>query len=76
MIESPGVAFMVVGDAEGSSSQAIFDSILDGWPILVLTVVMALLSGVIMWMLVSALMLYESISISRYILYFIHIYLV
>lgn len=51
MIDSPGVAFMVIGDEAGSSSQAIFSSILDGWPILVLTVVMAFLSGIIIWML-------------------------
>ena len=33
---------------------AIFDSVLQGKPILILTVIMALLAGIIMWMLVSA----------------------
>jgi len=51
MIESPGIAFMTVGEPDGESAKAMFTSILGGWPILVLTIVMALLSGVIMWML-------------------------
>ena len=52
-VDSPGVAFLVIGAEEGASAMAIFDSVLDGWPILVLTVVMAILAGIIMWMLVS-----------------------
>ena len=31
---------------------AIFDSVLEGKPILILTVIMALLAGIVMWMLV------------------------
>ena len=52
-IESPGVAFIVVGDEPGTQAKAIFDSVLQGWPVLVLTVVMAVLAGIIMWGLVS-----------------------
>ena len=44
---------MVVGDEEGSASQAVLASILDGWPILIMTIVMAFLSGILIWMLVS-----------------------
>eukprot|EP00111_Clytia_hemisphaerica_P024317 TCONS_00071725-protein len=51
VVDSPGVAFLVPGIEEGASAMAIFDSVLEGKPILILTVVMALLAGIIMWML-------------------------
>ena len=54
-VESPGVAFLVPGIEEGASAMAIFDSVLEGKPILILTVIMAMLAGIIMWMLVSTL---------------------
>ena len=53
MVDDPGIAFLIVGDAPGASAKVIFDSILQGWPILVITVVLAALAGIIMWMLVS-----------------------
>ena len=53
MVDSPGVAFLVPGIEEGASAMAIFDSVLQGKPILILTVIMALLAGIIMWMLVG-----------------------
>ena len=52
LISSPGVAFIVVDDPPGTSAQAVFNSVLSGWPVLVLTLLMALLSGIIMWGLV------------------------
>lgn len=55
MIDSPGVAFLIVGPEEGAAAKVIFDSILQGWPILVLLVVMSALAGIIMWMLVCGL---------------------
>lgn len=51
MVDSPGVAFMVPGLEEGASAMAIFSSVLQGKPILILTIVMAVLAGIIMWML-------------------------
>ena len=51
-VSSPGVAFLVPGIEEGASAMAIFDSVLEGKPILILTVIMALLAGIVMWMLV------------------------
>ena len=53
LISSPGVAFIVVDDPPGTSANAVFNSVLSGWPVLVLTLLMALLSGIIMWGLVS-----------------------
>ena len=53
LISSPGVAFIVVNDPPGTSANAVFNSVLSGWPVLLLTLLMALLSGIIMWGLVS-----------------------
>lgn len=52
IVDSPGYAFLVKYNPNAQAN-VIFDSILNGWPILVLTVVMAVLAGIIMWMLVS-----------------------
>ena len=53
LISSPGVAFIVVDEPPGTSANAVFNSVLSGWPVLLLTLLMALLSGIIMWGLVS-----------------------
>ena len=50
---SPGVAFIVVDAPPGTSAKAVFDSVLGGWPVLLLTLLMAMLSGQVMWALVS-----------------------
>jgi hypothetical protein len=54
IVSSPGIAFIVVNSEPGTSARAVFDSVLGGWPVLVLTMIMALLSGMIMWALVSS----------------------
>ena len=54
LVSSPGVAFIVVDEPPGTSANAVFNSVLSGWPVLLLTLLMALLSGIIMWALVSA----------------------
>lgn len=51
LVGSPGVAFIVVNDPPGTSANAVFNSVLSGWPVLLLTMLMALLSGIIMWAL-------------------------
>ena len=50
-VESPGVAFILAGAEPGAGAMGIFTSILGGWPILLLTVVLALLAGIVMWFL-------------------------
>ena len=52
VVDSPGIAFLVKKEGD-SQATVIFESILNGWPVLVLTIVMAVLAGIIMWMLVS-----------------------
>lgn len=56
IVSSPGIAFYTVNSLPGTSANAVFSSVLGGWPILLLTLVMALLSGMIMWALVSCFM--------------------
>lgn len=54
LFSSPGVAFIVVDAEPGTSAKAVFQSVLGGWPILLLTMLMAMLSGQVMWALVSS----------------------
>ena len=65
LIGSPGVAFIVVDDPPGTSANAVFNSVLSGWPVLVLTLLMALLSGIIMWGLVSSERVFLRVACAR-----------
>ena len=67
LIASPGVAFIVVDEPPGTSANAVFKSVLSGWPVLLLTLLMALLSGIVMWGLVSTIQsgLHVSLWIKR-----------
>ena len=54
LVGFPGVAFIVVDEPPGTSANTVFNSVLSGWHVLLFTSLMALLSGIIMWGLVSS----------------------
>lgn len=66
LISSPGVAFIVVEEPPGTSAKAVFDSVVSGWPVLLLTILMALLSGIVMWALVSNFFMAENVIVLYY----------
>ena len=49
-VKSPGIAFFI---KEQSKESALLGSLVSSWPILVMTFLLAYLSGIIMWFLVS-----------------------
>lgn len=52
VVESPGVIY-IQGTADSSNAAtAVMEAVLQGWPVLVLTLIMAALSGIVMWALV------------------------
>ncbi|XP_047138624.1 uncharacterized protein LOC100206068 isoform X1 [Hydra vulgaris] len=51
LLNSPGVALIVSKPNENASSIAMFNAILNAWPILVLVIVMATLAGILIWIL-------------------------
>ncbi|XP_065655811.1 uncharacterized protein LOC100208449 [Hydra vulgaris] len=53
IVESPGVIYIQKNVKVGQSASAVISAVLQGWPVLVLTVIMAALSGIIMWALDS-----------------------
>lgn len=53
VIESPGVIYIQGTAVNGNAASAVVDAVLQGWPVLVLTLIMAALSGIVMWALVS-----------------------
>lgn len=53
VIESPGVIYIQGTAANANAATAVVDAVLQGWPVLVLTLIMAALSGIVMWALVS-----------------------
>ena len=53
VVEAPGVVFIMTQEDSANAAQAVMDAVFQGWPILVLTLVMAALSGIIIWALVS-----------------------
>ncbi len=54
VVEAPGVVFIMTNEDSANAAQAVMDAVFQGWPVLVLTLVMAALSGIIIWALVSA----------------------
>ena len=61
VIESPGVIY-IQNDMETRSrvAYAIMDVVFEGWPIIVVTLIMAALSGIAIWALVSTKHYYKS----------------
>ena len=56
LVESPGVIYLQKKQPPGNAAKAVMDAVLQGWPVLVLTLIMAALSGIVMWALVSNLL--------------------
>jgi hypothetical protein len=54
VVEAPGVVFIMTNEDSANAAQAVMDAVFQGWPVLVLTLVMAALSGIIIWALVRA----------------------
>ena len=53
LFSSPGVAVLVMSEDPNESAKAMLQSVISAWPVLLLTLVMAWLSGIVMWTLVS-----------------------
>ena len=54
VVESPGVIYIEsTTETTGNAAGAVMGAVLQGWPVLVLTLIMAALSGIVMWALVS-----------------------
>ena len=54
VIESPGVIYIEKPQDAANAGSAVLEAVFRGWPVLVLTLIMAALSGIIMWALVSS----------------------
>lgn len=52
LVESPGVIYLEKKEPAGNAAEAVMEAVLQGWPVLVLTLIMAALSGIVMWALV------------------------
>jgi len=53
VIESPGVIYIQKPQDASNAGSAVLEAVFRGWPVLVLTLIMAALSGIIMWALDS-----------------------
>ena len=53
VVESPGVVFIVKKEDSSNAAQAVMEAVFQGWPVLLLTLIMAALSGIVVWALVS-----------------------
>ena len=52
VVESPGVIFIQSAQENGNAAESVMKAVFQGWPVLVLTLIMAVLSGIVMWALV------------------------
>lgn len=51
VVESPGVVFIVKKEDSSNAAQAVMEAVFQGWPVLLLTLIMAALSGIVVWAL-------------------------
>ncbi|XP_046859708.1 uncharacterized protein LOC124453054 [Xenia sp. Carnegie-2017] len=51
VVEAPGVVFIMTNEDPSNAAKAVMDAVFQGWPVLVLTLLMASLSGIIIWAL-------------------------
>ncbi|KAK3750413.1 hypothetical protein QZH41_016975, partial [Actinostola sp. cb2023] len=51
VVESPGVVFIVKKEDSSAAATAVMKAVFQGWPVLLLTLIMAALSGIIIWAL-------------------------
>ncbi|EDO49510.1 predicted protein [Nematostella vectensis] len=51
VVESPGVVFIVKKEDSSAAAEAVMNAVFQGWPVLLLTLIMAALSGIIVWAL-------------------------
>lgn len=51
VVESPGVVFIVKKEDSSNAAQAVMEAVFQGWPVLLLTLIMAALSGIVIWAL-------------------------
>ncbi|XP_028393402.1 uncharacterized protein LOC114517780 [Dendronephthya gigantea] len=51
VVEAPGVVFIMTTEDSANAAEAVMGAVFQGWPVLVLTLVMAALSGIIIWAL-------------------------
>lgn len=51
VVESPGVVFIVKKEDSSSAAKAVMEAVFQGWPVLLLTLIMAALSGIVVWAL-------------------------
>ena len=61
VVESPGVVFIVKKEDSSNAAQAVMEAVFQGWPVLLLTLIMAALSGIVIWALVSILAFWQTI---------------
>ena len=52
VVESPGVVFIVKKEDSTNAAKAVMEAVFQGWPVLLLTLIMAALSGIVIWALV------------------------
>lgn len=51
VVESPGVVFIVKKEDSTNAAKAVMEAVFQGWPVLLLTLIMAALSGIVIWAL-------------------------
>jgi len=54
LVQSAGVAFIVAGDEPGAAAKMVVKAVFDLWPLIISVFISAFFTGIVMWLLVSA----------------------
>lgn len=66
LVESPGVAFIIIEKEGLSPSQRLVNEVFATWPYMIITTLLAALAGIVIWFLVGNNLL------ARRLIYFMH----
>jgi len=58
LVQSAGVAFIVAGDEPDAAAKMVVKAVFDLWPLIITVFISAFFAGIIMWLLVSAVVLF------------------
>lgn len=53
VLESPGFVYIELKGISQNSATTVLKGLMSGWPVLVLTIIMAAVAGIVMWALVG-----------------------
>lgn len=71
LVQSAGVVFIVAEDEPGAAAKTVVKAVFDLWPLIITVFISAFFAGIVMWLLVSFLFVFQKINLRAFRTHFI-----